>query len=78
MWPGRLSRSYRVAWRLETGMHRTLLRLYSDETGAAAIEYALIAVLLSVAIVGGVTLAGGSVQTLYGSISSRVADALPP
>ncbi len=57
-------------------MHRTLLRLYKDEIGATAIEYALIATLISVAIVGGVSLAGGSVQILYDDIASKVTAAL--
>ncbi len=45
---------------------------------AQPIEYARIAVLLSVSIVGDVTYAGGSVQILFGTIASRAADALSP
>ncbi len=52
------------------------LRFHTDESGATAIEYALIATLIAVAIIAGVTLAGGSVQTLWGDISSKVAAAL--
>jgi pilus assembly protein Flp/PilA len=54
----------------------TLLRFYRDESGATAIEYALIAALLSIVIIGGVTLTGESLQSLYGSIASKVAAAL--
>ena len=36
-----------------------------DEQGAVATEYALMAGLIAVVIVGGVTLFGGSVQALF-------------
>jgi pilus assembly protein Flp/PilA len=55
---------------------KALLRFRTDESGATAIEYALIATLIAVAIIASVTLAGESVQTLYESISSKVALAL--
>ena len=56
-------------------MHR-LLRFHTDQSGATAIEYALIATLIAVAIIASVTLAGESIQTLYESIASEVALAL--
>ncbi len=56
-------------------MHR-LLRFHTDQSGATAIEYALIATLLSVAIIAGVTLTGEGVETLWDSIASKVATAL--
>ena len=55
---------------------KALLRFRTAESGATAIEYALIATLIAVAIIASVTLAGESVQTLYESISSKVALAL--
>ena len=54
----------------------SLLRFHLDESGATAIEYAVIATLIAVAIIGSVTLAGESVQALWGDISSKVALAL--
>ncbi len=39
-----------------------------DERGATAIEYALIAGLISIVIVGAVTAIGGSVNNLFASI----------
>ena len=44
-----------------------------DENGATAIEYALIAGLVSVAIVGGARLIGNAIQSkFYGPISSNL------
>ena len=40
-----------------------------DEDGAAAIEYGLIAALIAVAIIGGSTLLGGSLNTLFTNLS---------
>jgi pilus assembly protein Flp/PilA len=40
------------------------------ESGATAIEYALIAVLIAVAIVGAVTALSGRLGTLYASVSN--------
>ena len=56
-------------------MHK-LLRFHTDESGATAIEYAVIAALLSIAIIAGVTLTGEEVRTMWEGISSKVAAAL--
>lgn len=50
-----------------------ITRFLKDEQGATAIEYALIASLIAMAIVGAVTAVGGSVSALY----NRVADDFP-
>jgi pilus assembly protein Flp/PilA len=47
-------------------------RFFSDERGATAIEYALIAALLSVSIIGAVTLLGGALSDNYGETAARV------
>jgi pilus assembly protein Flp/PilA len=46
--------------------------LYRDEDGATAIEYALVAALVSIAVIGGLILLGGNVEALF----TRVATAL--
>jgi len=56
-------------------MIRSLLaRLRTDETGATAIEYAMIAALLSVAIVTAVASLGPSVRGLFVSVETGFAD----
>jgi pilus assembly protein Flp/PilA len=51
-------------------MMKTLIaRFMKDESGATAIEYGLIAALISVAIIGGATAIGGSLDTTFESIS---------
>ena len=51
---------------------RTLLR---DEVGATAIEYGLIASLVSVAAITAFIQVGGSVEGLFGFVEKEVADA---
>ncbi len=46
----------------------------NDEAGVTAIEYGLIAALIAVVIVAAVTLVGGNLNAIFGS----VADALTP
>jgi pilus assembly protein Flp/PilA len=52
------------------GAPSILARFLHDASGATAIEYALIAVGISVAIVGAVTILGTRVVTLYTSVST--------
>lgn len=53
------------------------LRLFlSDRKGATAIEYALIASLIAMAIFGGVSSAGGEVGVQWGKIADDVVKAL--
>jgi pilus assembly protein Flp/PilA len=47
-----------------------------DESGATSIEYALIAVLVAVAIIGSVTALGDSLQAIFSTVSTDVATAL--
>ncbi|MGB7286468.1 MAG: Flp family type IVb pilin [Salaquimonas sp.] len=42
-----------------------------NESGATAIEYALIAILISVSIVGGATTLGNSINTSFTNASSN-------
>ena len=52
-------------------MIRTMIEFLADESGATAIEYAMIAALVSVGIVGTVDILG---QTVDGSMTSVAAD----
>jgi len=47
----------------------------SDESGATAIEYVLIAAIVSVAGFGALTQMGGSLETMFETVSSLMASA---
>ncbi|TIC85252.1 Flp family type IVb pilin [Crenobacter intestini] len=53
-----------------------LQRFARDDSGVTSIEYALLGVLIAVAIVGAVGATGRQVQALYESISEQVVAAL--
>lgn len=55
------------------GMMGRLRRFLSDESGVSAIEYALIAALVAVAIVGAIDILGQEVNDAFWSVSSDVA-----
>lgn len=55
---------------------RRIARLLGDQDGVTAIEYALIAALIAIAIVGGVTLVGTELQAMYERICNAVSGAL--
>jgi pilus assembly protein Flp/PilA len=44
-------------------------RFVRDESGATAIEYGLIAALISVVIITGLTLIGGSLNTMFTTVA---------
>ena len=44
----------------------------SDETGATAIEYGLIAALIGVGIIAGATAMGGSISDLFGDVDGEI------
>ncbi len=48
----------------------------NDESGATAIEYGLIAALVSVAAIGALTTMGTTLQTMFGSISDAMSAAV--
>ena len=56
-------------------MLRNLKTFLNDEDGATAIEYGLIAALVSVAAIGALTAMGGSLSTLFNSVSSVLSTA---
>lgn len=52
-------------------------RFLKDESGATAIEYGLIAALVSIIVITGALAVGGSLGDLYNMISSKVTGAMP-
>ncbi len=48
-------------------------RFLKDESGATAIEYGLIAALIAVAIIGGVTALGTSANATFTKVSTEIA-----
>ena len=53
-------------------MTKFISKFVQDESGATAIEYGLIAALISVAIIGAVTLLGGSLTTAFGKVTTAL------
>jgi len=51
---------------------KTMIRLFKNEEGATAIEYGLIAALISVAAIGAMTALGGQLSTLFGSVTTAL------
>ena len=54
---------------------RFIGNLLRDESGATAIEYGLIAALISVVIIAAVTLVGSNLQGVFSSIASSLSTA---
>jgi pilus assembly protein Flp/PilA len=52
-----------------------ITRLIEDESGATAIEYGLIAALVSVAIIAALTLLGENLSTLFDGIADTIGTA---
>ena len=51
-------------------MHAFVLKLFRDEAGATAIEYALMASLIACAIIAAVSLLGANTLGMYQNIAS--------
>ena len=49
--------------------------LLRDESGATAIEYGLIAALISVVIIGAVTLVGSNLSSTFNTIANKLSSA---
>ena len=56
-------------------MKNLLNRFVKDESGATAIEYGLIAGLLSIVIITAVTLAGNNLEDIFDTISTSLSTA---
>ncbi|MGB0695166.1 MAG: Flp family type IVb pilin [Rhodospirillaceae bacterium] len=57
-------------------MFTTIKTLISDESGATAIEYGLIAALVSVAGIVALGAMGDSLETMFGQVGSELDDAV--
>ena len=53
-------------------MRSTIKRFVTDRSGATAVEYGILVMVLSLAIVGGVETAGNSLQNMWGRIATRL------
>ena len=51
---------------------RTLANAIKEDSGATAIEYGLIAALVSVAAIGALTAMGGSLKTMFETVSKAL------
>ncbi|MGI8706528.1 MAG: Flp family type IVb pilin [Sphingomicrobium sp.] len=56
-------------------IRRTLRRLLADERGATAIEYGLIAALIALSMIGGLSMLGGGAGGMWTDIGSEIANA---
>jgi pilus assembly protein Flp/PilA len=52
-----------------------MIAFVRDEDGATAIEYGLIAALVSVAAIGALTAMGNSLSTMFNTVSSSLSNA---
>ncbi len=50
----------------------TITRFFNDDSGATAIEYGLIAALISVAIIAATTSLGSNISNTFNKISSKM------
>ncbi len=53
-----------------------LKKIRKDDSGATAIEYGLIAALVSVAAIGALTAMGGSLNTMFQAVSNAITAAV--
>jgi len=53
-------------------MSKFIKQFLNDESGATAIEYGLIAALIAVVIITGVTLVGTSLETTFNNIAANL------
>ncbi len=53
-------------------MRKLMSRFFDDESGATAIEYGLIAALIAVVIISGVTSVGTKLNNTFNNISTRI------
>jgi pilus assembly protein Flp/PilA len=56
-------------------MIKSIVMLFRDEGGATAIEYGLIAALISVVIIAAVTLVGSNLSGVFNSIATALSTA---
>lgn len=54
---------------------KTFIKLFKDESGATAIEYGLIAALIAIVIITGITAVGTALNTKFGEVATTVGSA---
>jgi pilus assembly protein Flp/PilA len=54
-------------------MSRFITKFVKDESGATAIEYGLIAALISVVIIGAITTVGGNLTAVFAAVAAALA-----
>ena len=57
-------------------MFKLVVSLWRDDSGATAIEYGLIAALVSVAAIAALTAMGNSLETMFGSVANVLSNAV--
>ena len=55
---------------------RNLRRLLADQGGATAVEYGLIAALIVVACIGGISALGGGAGGMWGDLSTTIQNSM--
>lgn len=58
-------------------MLKTIRKFIADESGATAIEYGLIAALVSLAAIAALQALGESLDSIFGYVSTELNDAIP-
>lgn len=58
-------------------MTALIIRFSRDTDGATAIEYGLVAALISVALIAGATTLGGALNNTFSFLSNKVGNATP-
>jgi pilus assembly protein Flp/PilA len=58
-------------------MTKLVSRLLKDESGATAIEYGLIAALISVALITGATALGSKLNIMFNNLSNTISNKTP-
>ena len=53
-------------------MRESIVRIVADESGATAIEYGLIAALISIAAIAAITNVGNNLKTIYNAIATNL------
>jgi pilus assembly protein Flp/PilA len=56
----------------ENGMFSTLRAILGEKRGVTALEYALIAALVAVVIIGGVSLLGTNVSKVFSTVANTI------
>jgi pilus assembly protein Flp/PilA len=58
-------------------MKGAISKLSWDRRGATAVEYSLIAALVSIAAIGGMSMLGGRLAAIYGMVEALISGVLP-